>query len=503
MNKKFKRIAVGLLAGMLALSSVSMVGCDDEDGKTPPDYSKSTLQFEFYGYSSPTDGTWIENGVEMSAGQDFRTVERFREYKDAGMTIYFPQAAGNFSGGAWEGSKAQMCMDRAQEAGLTKTILTDNRILNMSKTEGSLIGEDKQYKTEAELDAYVETLMEPYVDHPIFYGVMLGDEPYYSQLEAYGQMYKSIKRVHPDVFVQANLLPMSNSLPDRMYGSLSAEEAEGLSPQEQHFELYRRYIRTFLDYSGADYIMYDQYPMMDTFIHNMYIPCLQITAEIAKEYGVKLYNVTQTMRMVTPNSATRYMQENDAYWLNNMLVGFGVKQIAYFTYWTKQVYDSGGEQFFNNGSFINRDGTRTELYDIMKKIMAEEQKLAPTVLNFDYVTCNSYRKKPCIYNSQQVDAMLEGEEFKLLDEVSIDKEVALVTELYDKNQKVYMYMLQNVVDPLNKGANAYQAITADFDDSCTHAVVFKKGEREIVKLDKGGKLTIKQQPGHAVYVIPY
>ncbi len=501
MNKKLKRIAVGLLAGMLAFGSVSMVGCDED--KTPPDYSNSTLQFDFYGYSSPTDGTWTEDGVTMSAGEDFRTVERFREYKDAGMTIYFPQSAGNFNGGAWEGSKAQMCLDRAQEAGLTKAILTDNRIQNLSKQEGSLIGEGRQFETEAALDAYVETLMEPYVDHPILYGVMLGDEPYYSHMEAYGQMYKSIKRVHPDVFVQANLLPMSNSLPDRMYGTLTTEEAEGLSPREQHFELYRRYIRAFLDNSGADYIMYDQYPMMDTSIHNMYIPCLQITAELAKEYGVKLYNVTQTMRMVTPNSTTRYMKENDAYWLNNMLVGFGVKQIAYFTYWTKAVFDSTGERFYDGGSFINRNGTKTELYDIMKKIMAEEQQFAPTVLNFDYVTCNTYRKKPCIYNSQQVDVVLEGEEFKKLDAVTIDKEVALVTELYDKNQKVYMYMLQNVVDPLNKGANAYQAITADFDDSCTHAVVFKKGERSVVKLDKGGKLTIKQQPGHAVYVIPY
>ncbi len=502
MKKKMQRIAVGLLAGMLALGGV---GCKKEEGKTAPDYSASTLQFDFYGYSSPTDGTWTEDGITMSAGQDFRTVERFKEYKDAGMTIYFPQAAGNFSGGAWEGSKAQMCMDRAQEAGLTKTILTDNRFITLSSTEGGLIGEGKQFADEAALDAYVESCMAPYIDHPIFYGVMLRDEPFYNMLESYGQVYKSIKRVHPEVFVQTNLLPMSNSLKENMYGSLTAEEKEGLTEREAHFETYKKYVKTFLDNSGADHIMYDQYPMGDTSIHNMYIPCLQINAELAKEYGVKLFNVTQTMRMfqTSGNSYTRYMKENDAYWLNNMLVGFGVKQIAYFTYWTKQANTSTVEWFYDNGSFINRNGTRTELYDIMKKIMAEEQKLAPTVLNFDYVTANVYRKKPCIYNSQQVDAVIAGEEFKMLDEVTIDKEVALVTELYDKNQKTYMYMLQNVVDPLNKGANAYQAITADFDDSCTHAVVFKKGEREIVKLEKGGKLTVKQQPGHAVYVIPY
>ncbi len=503
MNKKLRRGIVGVLAGLLAFSSVSFVGCDED--KMPPDYSASTLQFDFYGYSTPTNGVWKDENGEIIASGDFRTVERFREYKDAGMTIYFPQTAGVYNGTDWETSKAKMLMDRAQEAGLTKTILTDNRILlGLSGVEGGLIGEGKQFETEAALDAHVATLLEPYVDHPIFYGVQLRDEPTWTMLEAYGQVYSSIKRVRPETFIQTNLLPMTNSLPDKMYPSLTEEEKEGLSEREIHFERYRKYLRMFLDFSGADHIMYDQYPLGETSIHNMYIPCLQIAAEVAKEYGVKLYNVTQTMRMYDGNSSSylRYMQENDAYWLNNMLVGFGVKQIAYYTYWTN--CDSGGTyRFYDGGSFVNSDGTRTELYDIMKKIMAEEQKFAPTVLNFDYVTCNVYRKVPCLYNTSHVDAVIKGKPFAKLKNVAVDREIGLITELYDDEKDLYMYMLQNVIDPLRKGANVEQTITADFDDSCTHAVVFKKGEREIVKLDKGGKLTIKQQPGHAVYVIPY
>ncbi len=501
MNKKMKKMLVGFLSCTFLFSGV---GCFGEK-KVAPDYSASKLQFDFYGYSSPTDGTWTEDGVTMSAGEDFRTVERFKEYKDAGMTIYFPQSAGNFSGGAWEGSDAKMCMDRSLEAGLEKTILTDNRIQTLSSVEGGLIGEGKQFATEADLDRTIEQYMEPYRNHPAFYGVMLRDEPTWKMFESYGQTYKSIKRVCPEAFVQTNLLPMSNSLKESMYEPLTAEEKEGLTPREQHFATYRKYLTSFLDYSGADHIMYDQYPMGDTSIHSMYIPCLQIAAEVAKEYGVKLFNVTQTMRMfqTSTNAYTRYIQENDAYWLNNMLVGFGVKQIAYFTYWTKQANTSTVEWFYDNGSFINRNGTKTELYGIMQQIMKEEQKLAPTVLNFDYVTCNVYRKVPCIYSASHVDAVIEGKPFQKLSGVTINKEVALVTELYDEDKKLYMYMLQNVVDPLNRGANAYQTITADFSDDCTHAVLFEKGERRVVKLEKGGKLTVKHHPGHATYVIPY
>ncbi len=502
MKKKMQRIAVGLLAGMLALGGV---GCKKEDEKKAPDYSASTKQFDFYAYTGPTNGEWYEDGVTLSAGQDFRTVGRFKEYKDAGMTIYLPQSAGNYNGQEWETSDCKMVMDRAYEAGLEKIILTDNRIQTLSSTVGGLIGEGKQFATEADLDRIISNYMAPYRDHPGFYGVMLRDEPSYTMYEAYGQTYKAIKRVCPEAFVQANLWPMTAGLPDEWFPSLTAEEAEGLSPQEQTFERYRKYLRMFLDATGADYVMYDQYPMNDTSIHDMYIPCLQISAAVAKEYGVKLYNVTQTMRMVQNNLnvAQRFMKENDAYWLNNMLIGFGVKQISYYTYWTLQSNKSTSAWFYDNGSFVNRNGTKTELYDIMKKIMAEEQKLAPTILNFDYVTSNVYKKLPCVYPTPHISAVLKGESFKKLESVTVNKEVALATELYDDEKGVYMYMLQNIVDPLNRGVNAYQTITADFSDDCTHAVLFEKGERRVVKLEKGGKLTVKHQPGHATYVIPY
>ncbi len=501
MKRKLQRGIVCALAGLLALS---VVGCGDKGKeKSAPDYSASTLQFDFYGYSGPTNGTWTENGVTLSTGEDYRTVERLKEYKDVGMTIYLPQSAGNYNGGDWETSDAKMVMDMALEAGLDRVILTDNRIQSLSSTEGGLIGEGKTFATEAELDAVIEEYMAPYKDHEAFYGVMLRDEPGYTMFEAYGQTYKAIKRVCPEAFVQANLLPMYNKLPESRFPVLTEEEKEGLTDLEIMHERYRKYLKMFLDSSGADYVMYDQYPMMDTYIYDAYIACLQVAAEVAKEYGVKLFNVTQTMRINQQGSSyTRFMKEDDAYWLNNMLVGFGVKQISYFTYWTKQV-NNAAEWYYDNGSFINRNGTRTELYDIMKQIMAEEQKLAPTVLNFNYVTSNVYRKVPCIYNASHVNAVRKGEAFKMVESVTVDKEISLVTELYDDEKDVYMYMLQNVVDPLNKGVDTLQTITADFDDSCTHAVVFKKGEREIVKLEKGGKFSIRQRPGHAVYVIPY
>ncbi len=508
-NKKLTKFLCDVLACSSLFCGVACGGGDDKktgiDGE--PDYSSSTLQFEFYAYRGPTDGNRTENGMTISAGEDFRTVDRYKEYKDAGMTINFPQSSGVFTGEAWETSKAKMVMDRGLEAGLTKTILTDSRLVTLSKTEGSLIGEGKRFATEAELDETIREYMAPYRTHETFYGVVLADEPHPKHFQAYGEVYRSIRRVCPEAFIQCNLLPMIKSTNAAWYPDLTAEEAAGLTTNDQiRVAKYRKYFELFLDATGADYIMYDQYPLNETFIYEVYVQGLQTAAQLCKERGIKLYNVTQTMRMVQNlDSANptkqRYMTANDAYWLNNMLVGFGVKEIAYFTYFTNPTC-SQSSWFYDNGSFINNDGKKTSLYTIMQKIMREEQKLAPTILHYEYQTSNFYKNaNNCLYSTAHIDQALKGEEFKKVEGVTLDREIALATELYDDEKNLYMYMFQNVVDPLNK--SAYQEITVDFTDDCTHAVLFEKGNRRVVELEEGGKLTLGHNPGHATYVIPF
>jgi hypothetical protein len=160
-------------------------------------------------------------------------VERIKEYKDAGMTIYFPQAGALVTDAEmqdFENSNAKKALDHSLEAGIDKVILMDTRIQALSKPsfgtekqikekvlngtildEAGLIGEDKQFATEAELDAYIAECMAPYKDHEAFYGVMLGDDPYFYHAKNYGQVYSSIKRVCPEAYIQYNLHPISST----------------------------------------------------------------------------------------------------------------------------------------------------------------------------------------------------------------------------------------------------------------------------------------------------
>ena len=517
MKKRFLSVCLAMISTL----SVAFSGCSilEKFEKTPPepDYSSSTLQYDFYGYSSAIDG-WNIDGVSYSSGLDYKTVDRIKEYKDAGMTIYFPQSAAAFNGNTpFEQSETKRVMDNCLEAGIDKVILMDPRIQGLSKPTKDnavgLIGEGKQFATEEELDARIAECMAPYKDHPAFYGVMLGDEPFYYHTENYGQVYRSIKRVCPDAYIQYNLNPITAGTGvnkdgirniDARFPQLEVgDEGYGaaLDSEEELKARYKKYLRGFMDATGAPYIQYDQYP----FRHadktgEYYLLGLQLVAELAKEYDAEFYFVTQTYGQTDGVANPRMLSEADLYWLNNMLVGFGIKQISYFTYFTKA--DNNAEHFIDGNSFITWYGEKTKIYDWMKQIMAEEQKLAPTILNFEYTTSKIYMKMPTVFNSSHAMRQLETADFAVLTDVNVNKEVGLVTELYDAEKQNYMYMVQNIIDPMNKGSKAFQTTVLTFAENYTHAVLFVKGEKSIVKLDDG-KLTLKHKPGEATYVMPF
>ena len=495
---------------------------------TPPDYSASNKQFDFYGYSALING-WNIDGVDYHSGEDYLSVKRIKEYKDAGMTIYFPQSAASVNEDTpkdWENSTAKRALDYALEAGINKVILNDVRIQRLTKQnfgtadqiremvkDGTiyqhenygLIGEGKQFATEAELDAFVADCLALYKDHPAFYGIMLGDEPFFYHSESYGQMYRAIKRVAPEVYIQYNLNPISIAFDpkQREIWCPPVENTDGLTNEQIIEKAYEAYLRLFMEKTGATYIQYDMYPLYrEEYISNWYFFALQMVSKIAKEYNAEFYFVTQTFNMLQRDDGKKFRNftEADMRWLNNALVGFGIKEISYFTYFTKA--DNNAEHFEDGKSFITWRGEKTDMYYWMQKIMSEEQKFAPTVLNFDYKSSKVYSKPTAGLDLEYVRLQYPTPDFTAVKDVKIDKGAALVTELYDGEKDNYLYMVQNVIDPVKKLENPLQTATLTFDSKYNYAAVYVKGERTTVKLKKG-KLTVKQTEGEATYIMPY
>ena len=479
-----------------------------------PDYSDNSYQFDFFGYSALTDGYYTdENGEEQYGGEDFRNVYRIEEYKEAGMTILFPQSScaiewneDNFN---FSTSKLKEVMDMSMQAGLDRVIVADYRF-NVLVKEESIIGADKQFATEAELDAYVRTLMSQYVKHPAFYGVQLRDEPKYTMLESFGQLYRSIQRCFPDIYIQCNLFPPVGGTVGSLFPTPSSTTkakytALGLdSMHAERFAAYEEYLKMYLDYTGADYIMYDQYPFTDYGMYECFVGGMQVAANVCVERGVELKFVSQTMTMQGGDTADnqRIMTEADLRYLNNMALGFGVKQLAYFTYITRDnnFYSDGtlAEKFLDGGSFINRDGEKTDIYYYMREILAENQAFANTILSFDYQTSATYIANGNAYSVTNAVSTSKGS-FAKISDVSVNMESALVTQLYDDITDKYMYMLQNITD---SQYTALQTIKVAFNEAYQYAIVWKNGEKSVVKL-QNNEYTVKLNAGEAVYVIPF
>ncbi|MBQ4053225.1 MAG: hypothetical protein IJD33_02690, partial [Clostridia bacterium] len=81
---------------LAATTCFGLVACNKQAEPTAPDYSVYSHKFSFYCYNPPNDGTWYvdrENDKKMYAGEDFRTVERYKEYKDCGFDILMMQSS--------------------------------------------------------------------------------------------------------------------------------------------------------------------------------------------------------------------------------------------------------------------------------------------------------------------------------------------------------------------------------------------------------------------------
>ncbi len=456
------------------------------------------LKFDLYGYSPPTDGTYMVDGKEFTTGEDYRTVERYKEYVDCGFNMILLGYTARYCGEEWEGCLTKTCMDRVYEAGLKKAIITDKRVWDLCdiKSADGIIGEGKRFADEEELDAYLKECIAPYKDHPAFYGVQLIDEPKRDQLVTIGQLYRSFKRIEDGIFVQCNLLPLCG-----------VANCENFFPYEgDYIENWKKSLEIYLDETDAEYIMYDNYPIgeqfWESYLGRTWIRGLQVATKVCKERGVKLYFVAQTFGMSYRGVYTHTMpSEAQIRWQINLLMAFGVKQISYFTYWTKQVWNTNGEMFHDGQAMMTRDGKRTETWYQMQQIHKEMQKLAPVILNFDYVSDRYFLKVPFKSHPLYIGYTGRGK----LDGVTAttDQDVVFVTELKDKTNGHTMYAIVNTNDPTYADLfETPQKTVLTFTRNYAKVAVFENGEWRTENL-VNKQYVANLRPGYAQFILPY
>jgi hypothetical protein len=453
-------------------------------------YQKEAKVFDLYAYCPPgcQAGDYV---VGKKVDEDMRSVERYKEYKDVGFNMVMSGTVGTYYGEEWETSMCKKMMDTVLAAGIKKYIVGDQAFYECSRQREGLIGEGKKFASEAELDAFVANRIKDYSKHPAFYGVYLADEPHYYYFKAFGQLYRSVKRICPKAFVYCNLLPLDTlRWMDERYpkgGDL--------------FERRKKYLNMYLDETGSDYIKYDDY----TFCHNkenkvLLLRCLQDAAALCRDRKKKLSFIAQSFSMKIGG--------RDYYWTPNeqemryqlhLLLGFGVKDLGFFTYLPHGT--GGGEEFPDDGAMLNRAGEKMPLYDITKKIIKELHEIAPVVMQFEYQK-SAYEVATFESFLKQLD-YATNEELDNVQSFETDSEGVLINELYDKEENQYLYRVINMAEVRCEAvAGVVQTTKIRFDEKFKFADVYANG-KWVTKSLENGMLDVALLPGDAAYVLIY
>ncbi len=405
--------------------------------------------FDFYGYNSPTSGKYYVDDEIYTLGEDYRSVKRYKEYKNVGFNILLLQHENSFSGEEFRTSACKKCMDKSYKAGIDKVIVSDTRLKNLCE-ERQLVGKNGKFKTEQEFLDYLKTCIAPYETHPAFYGVQLFDEPKIDYLYSYAKVYRGLKTIKPDIAIQANLL------------NLCAPNNLAYKPTDLYSD-YENYLNYFLEQSGADYVMTDEYAFRrNNTISRYTIPTYRILAKVCRAKNVEMRLVMQSFSQegnVVNNGVMdggiswRRITEKDMYWQMNLALGFGCKEFSFFTYFTKTHKNFIGTRAVSEGidgaAMVNLDGTRTKLYYAVKKIIKQFKTFEPVIINYDfykdYYFCAEGKVTEDYEQTSAIGIINENCPIK----VKIDNGLICVCEMH-KQDGSRMFMIENITNPINQ-----------------------------------------------------
>ena len=536
MGKIFNKIIT--LCLVTVFSICSFAGCvEEKPSKLLPEYS-ARVPFETFAYGATSSGTFNIDGEPVKFG-DYLTAEKIKEYKDAGFNVMYITNQGFLPTQLWEESQAKKIMDLCVEVGIDKVILTDFYVRDLA-LETNLVGEgstfkidstnftkpeydgDNRTKEERALDAYIWDRMKIYADHPTFYGLNMYDEPSWERAESLGKVYKSIRRISKIhdlgyLYIQTNLGPIG-FYTDFLMDYTETEDGKFVDKDgnEIDFEAaYRNYLRSYLIETDADRICVDIYAFRRTGLWAGHFQTLQIMEEVCQEFGVDWTLVLQSFQSFKGTvEAHSKVSKSEMMWEANTGLGFGATNYAYYTYYTSSNYSTSGDKWGEEGSFLNMNGEKNEIYYYGQYVLDYLKKFHDVISNYEYQGAKFFRVDGVStfdlssYFSSVVDTVTgttvpfdNSHEFELVKGVEYDNEIVLLSELKDENNDLYMYMVQNVIDPRNaKIGDTDLNVTVDFGDY-KWVAEYDCGNLRYVKLDNG-KYNTSLSAGYAKFVIP-
>ncbi len=482
---KLKKWITFLLLGCFLFS---LAGCGGGTGKPEPDYSDSEANMERYGFVGPTNGRYTDaNGTNKYTGEDYRTEERLREYKECGFDVLLLQGNDPYNGEDFEGSQLKKNLDNSQKVGL-KVIAFDLRIHDLSAEPESLIGEGEgKFATFEALVEHIDELTAPYRNHPAFYGMTVLDEPNYEHLDALGEVYRALKTLKPDMVINVCLLPFFDS------SEFIVRYAGKGTTIKYPKDAYKVYMDKCMEATGEKFLLYDNYPFRHNaqgnkdYVLATYFRNLQLMAQKSQEEGGDFGIVMQSCAMYGHREVT----EADIRWQANITMSFGAVKQCYFTYW---MFPNKSIEFFTQG--IMDDFGNKMLYDEVQRVNREVDGTYDVVSNFKYKA--TYLDFAGFTAPAYFADLTETKKLTGVEKVTTDGQL-LINEMRDDGKDYDGFFVINADDPKLQTTNT---TTLTFEKA-RNVKLIHKGITSTQKLGKDRTLTLVIEPGDSYFVIPY
>ena len=499
--KKKKKCITALILMVLLTFQVGIYGCannnNSTDGRsdmsTEYDYiGKSNKKFEFHTFVGVPSNMRIYNASETSYYiknlSDVEFDNYYKELYEAGFTIadapYYV-----------EGEEHNLRMlNAANKYGMKQLIgevVDDNGFSLLGLLRGCYTdpnGKNYGTYTDDEVRALLKKFMNPYKDHPAFYGLSYWDEPSSIYYDNVARAKRLFEEVCPGKILYVNLYPITTDISALGYKDSSDRV---------------KYATDFVEKVNLPFISYDRYCLSydsnknvkieEDFLYNM-----QVYRQAADIDGRDLW--TYLLSTGHSSGGKEFAKQNSISsfrWQVNSFLAFGGSGISWFTVFPPAAVDSYGTKF--GVGLYDRQGRKTESYYFVKAVQEEVHSFESVYFNFDW------KNVITVLGSDNEDGFCPS--FDYLDEnFAITKHDRIAD--YKCSQDTLIgcfkdkegndgFMITNYANPT---AEKKDKVEITFNDAKAVAV-YRLTEKRIIKLDRN-KFEMTLLPGEGIFVIP-
>lgn len=444
---------------------------------------KKVTALEISAFIPPPNGRMVKGGV-IEWGKDFRTLERYAEYKNCGFTDIMFAGEDRYEGEPYESSDTKMMLDMAEKVGL-KAIVFDGRLLSLSTIAKNSIVDEYFGGDKEKFRGYVANCMKDYKMHPAFHGVVIIDEPTIDKAQVVGEITRMIKTVKPDTFVHTCFLPPSDC--NTMASDAKTVRFFG-SGYASVWDAYKNYVEAMCK-TGLGYYGFDRYPLGfwegENSLAPGYLRMVQLAAQIAQENDVAFHMTIQSYAS-GKDFVIRVPQECDLNWQTNIVLGFGCEKIYYYSYWRFRVR---ANEYDHRSGIMDEDGTKI-IYDEVQRNNALAKRTYAYLHEYTYVASRILKTENHM-NQSLWD--LEESDFGFVAEHKATAPL-LLNKLSKADGNIYMVM--NMRDPYEQALNH---VSLRMENPKTVYDVLVRGRKMQVEGD-GEWLSFDLEPGEAVFI---